>query len=165
VNLAPAKSERPPGPIHPTAVLVDASVVAAVRGVPVDRVFNWVDGDRNNWLLWVWNVGAQNHGKRELRFWSVEINQCEPVASLAIETVIDRIVPRRNLPGQSVGLRNWELAALLNISRSSLQALRGELAFRETDEGIFYGRETIVSFLQRRWLFRTQQKQRQANLI
>lgn len=130
----------------------DIDTVACVSGLTNEQVYERVEsGD----LLWVWNVSSTLRLKRELRFWSREINDPASVARLTIDDVIKIILPDRSqVPGQRNGILNWEFRRLLRLSKSSLSNLRRELGVKNPGRGrnLFIARGIIEQFFRRRWL-------------
>jgi hypothetical protein len=124
--------------------------VSCVAGLSVDQVYDRVESGA---FLWVWNVSSGASGKRELRFWSREINDPVSVTNLTLDAVIKAIIPERaHVPGQRDGLHNWEFRHLLRLSKSSVSELRKELCVKGTIRNLFIPRENIEQFFQRRWL-------------
>ncbi len=142
--------------IHPRVNLVHAEVVATMRGVAREAVYDLVDGVGNNGesFIWVFNVCARPNRERELRFWSRELNQPAAVRGLLLEEVIRQIVPRRDVvPGQFCGLPNWQVRDLLRVSRRTLLDLRSELGSVPHNGGMYVPRVALESFFRRRWCF------------
>jgi hypothetical protein len=141
--------------IHPRIHLVSAEVVATMRGVSREQVYELVDGGAaggKDAYLWVFNVGTFR--ERELRFWAQELR--EPAASrgLSLDEVVHRLVPRRDLvPGQFCGLPNWQVGELLRLRRQQLLNLRQELQAVPRSGGIYIPRPALENFFKRRWLF------------
>jgi hypothetical protein len=102
-------------------------------------------------FLWVFNVGVGN--SRELRFWTGEIASPRQVRQLKISEVVRRIVPRRELPGQYCGLRNWEVGELLRVPRQTLITLRADLGAVIHDGGVWVPRAAVERFLTHRWIY------------
>lgn len=121
-----------------------------MAGISVDRVYDMVEIGR---YLWVWNVSSGVGNRRELRFWSREVNDPASVAGLTIDDVLKTVVPKRaHVPGQRDGLRNWEFRHLLRLSKPSLCELRKELGVRGTTRNLFIPRANLERFLRRRWV-------------
>ena len=137
--------------IHPRVQLVTAEVVATMRGISRENVYELVDGGTDT-FMWVFNVGQGN--KRELRFWTRELREPVAVRDFHLDEVVRQIVPRRDLvPGQFCGMPNWELVDLLRLTRPALMDLRDELCGEARSGGIYYPRPAIEDFFRRRWLF------------
>jgi len=152
--------------IHPRITLVHAEVVATMRGISRESVYELVDGAGDGDLgafVWVFNVCA-SPGLRELRFWSRELHEPLSVRGFDLEEVIRQIVPRRDaLPGQFCGLPNWQVRDLLRVSRATLMELRDELDTVQYKGGLYVPRESLENFFRRRWCFAaTLPKQRTA---
>jgi hypothetical protein len=142
--------------IHPRVNLVHAEVVATMRGVSREAVYDLVDGAGSDGesYLWVFNVCACPKRERELRFWSLELNNPKAVRSLNLEEVIKQIVPRRDVvPGQFCGLPNWQVRDLLRVSRRTLLDLRPELGSVPHNGGMYVPRAELEKFFRRRWCF------------
>jgi hypothetical protein len=136
------------GPIRTTFCGIDT--VSCVVGRSVPQVYDLVESGH---FLWVWNVSSGVGARRELRFWSREINEPASVAGLTLNAVIKSVVPnRRHLPGQCDGLHNWEFRHLLRLSKPSACELRRELGIRGTIRNLFIPRSRIERFFRRRWL-------------
>jgi hypothetical protein len=136
------------GPIRTTFCGIDT--VSCVVGRSVPQVYDLVESGH---FLWVWNVSSGVGARRELRFWSREINEPASVAGLTLNAVIKSVVPnRRHLPGQRDGLHNWEFRHLLRLSKPSACELRTELGIRGTIRNLFIPRSRIEKFFRRRWL-------------
>jgi len=130
--------------------------VSCVSGLSIEKVYEMVERGR---YLWVWNVSSGIGSKRELRFWSREINDPAAVRKLKLDAVIQAAVPyRAHVSGQYDGLRAWEFRHLLRISKPTLHLLRGELAICGTARNLFIPRAKIEQFFQRRWLGKIQKK-------
>jgi hypothetical protein len=124
--------------------------VSCVSGLSIDHVYDRIDSGR---YLWVWNVSAGVGAKRELRFWSREINDPASVASLTLNAVIKAIIPKRaHLSGQNDGLHNWEFRHLLRLSKSTASELRKELDIKGTPRDLFIPRACLDKFFRSRWL-------------
>jgi len=130
--------------IHPRIILVTAEVVATMRGLTCEAVYNQVDTD-TGWQ-WVWNVGGGR--ERSLRFWSKEQNFPEATRNLRLEEVIGQLVPRRELSG---GFQKWEVAELLRVSRRQLMDL--EMPFVPRHGGMWIPAEELKNFFRRRWCY------------
>ena len=142
--------------IHPRVTLVHAEVVATLRGVSREAIYDAVDGadGTGDSFMWVFNVCASAQRERELRFWSPELNAPETVRGLNLEEVIRRIVPRRDVvPGQFCGMPNWQVRDLLRVSRRTMLDLRDELQAVPHQGGIYVPRAGLESFFRRRWCF------------
>lgn len=138
--------------IHPRVQLVTAEVVATMRGIPRELVYELVDGGTDS-FMWVFNVSTSPR-LRDPRFWTRELR--EPVATqiFGLEEVIQQLVPRRDqLPGQFCGLPKWQLGDLLRVSRRQLLELADELPAEPHLGGMFVRRSHIEAFFRRRWLF------------
>jgi hypothetical protein len=136
------------GPVK--SAFCGAETVSCVTGLSIDHVYEMVEHGR---FLWVWNVSAGTGARRELRFWSREINDPASVAKLKLDAVINAAVPfRAHVSGQCDGLRNWEFRHLLRLSKPSLTALRQELGISETGRDLFISRAGIEQFFRRRWM-------------
>jgi hypothetical protein len=136
------------GPIRTTFCGIDT--VSCVVGRSVPQVYDLVESGH---FLWVWNVSSGVGARRELRFWSREINEPASVAGLTLNAVIKSVIPnRRHLPGQRDGLLNWEFRHLLRLSKPSACELRRELGIRGTIRNLFIPRSRIEKFFHRRWL-------------
>jgi hypothetical protein len=132
------------------SIFCGVDTVSCVGGFSVDQVYERVESGT---FLWVWNVSSGTGDKRELRFWSREINDPASVTNLTLDAVIKFIIPNRaHVPGQRDGLHNWEFRHLLRLSKSSLSDLRKELGVKGTIRNLFIPRENIEHFFQRRWL-------------
>lgn len=132
------------------SVFCGVDTVSCISGLPVNQVYDKVD---SGGYLWVWNVSTGVGAKRELRFWSREINNPASVANLTLDAVINAIIPdRTHIPGQHDGLRNWELRHLLRLSKSTLSEMRQELGIRGTAQGSPIPRASLELFFRRRWL-------------
>lgn len=134
------------GPIK--SAFCGIETVSCVTGISVDHVYEMVEHGR---YIWVWNVSVGLGNRRELRFWSREINDPRSVAKLKFDAVIQAAVPFRT-HGQCDGLRNWELRHLLRLSKPSLTAMREELGISETGRNLFIPRANIEQFFRRRWM-------------
>jgi hypothetical protein len=135
-------------PIKSTFCGIDT--VSCVAGLSVEQVYDRVESGN---FLWVWNVSSGAGGKRELRFWSREINDPASVANFDLDAVIKTVVPNRtHIHGQGDGLHNWEFRHLLRLSKSSLCELRKELGIKGNIRGLFVPRANIEKFFRRRWL-------------
>ena len=140
--------------IHPRVQLVTAEVVATMRGISRDSVYELVDGadDANGAFMWVFDVGTSV--SRELRFWARELREPVAVRNFSLEEVIGQLVPRRDLvPGQFCGLPNWQVGELLRVSKGTLINLRPELNAEARSGGIYIPRPALEDFFRRRWLF------------
>jgi hypothetical protein len=136
------------GPIR--TIFCGIDTVSCVVGRSVPQVYDLVESGH---FLWVWNVSSGVGARRELRFWSREINEPASVAGLTLNAVIKSVVPnRRHLPGQRDGLHNWEFRHLLRLSKPSACELRTELGIRGTIRNLFIPRSRIERFFRRRWL-------------
>lgn len=139
-----------PNPIKTTFCGIDT--VCCVLGLTVAQVYNKVEcGD----FLWVWNVSSGKTNKRELRFWSREINSPAAVARLTLDDVLKVVIPdRRRVPGQRDGLFNWEFRHLLRLSKASLSKIRKELGIKNPARGrkLFIARGAVEQFFRRRWM-------------
>ena len=123
--------------------------VSCLAGLPHDRVYELVD---SGYYLWVWNISSGRTGKRELRFWTREINDRDSVAGFNLDQVLKLIIPKRaHLAGQFNGLRNWELRHLLRISKTSLCKMRKELGICGTSRNLLIRRANVERFFRRRW--------------
>ena len=124
--------------------------VSCVAGVSIDHVYEMVERGR---YLWVWNVSSGIGSKRELRFWSREINESVSVRKLKLDAVIQGAIPyRAHVSGQYDGLRAWEFRHLLRLSKPTLHAMREELGICGTARNLFIPRARIEEFFRRRWL-------------
>lgn len=136
------------GPIRTTFCGVDT--VSCVVGLSVARIYDLVESGR---FLWVWNVSSGVGARRELRFWSREINDPASVAGLTLDAVIKSVIPDRNhVPGQRNGLHNWEFRHLLRLSKPTACELRQELGIRGAIRHLFIPRPRIEQFFRRRWI-------------
>jgi hypothetical protein len=153
--------------IHPRIILASADAVATHRGVSLEAIYDQVDGGfGDESFLWVFNIASDLNAKRELRFWSREINAPESTRSLDLEDVIKAIVPRRDaLPGQFCGMRNWEVGDLLRVSRPMLLDLRVELEAVPHNGGIYVPRAALEKFFRRRWCYHNHNQPLQTKLI
>ena len=137
-------------PIKTTFCGIDT--VSSLSGLPVSQVYDKVEtGD----IMWVWNVSSGRTYKRELRFWSREINDPASVARMTLDDVIPLLLPdRTHVPGQRAGLLNWEFRHLMRLSKASLSEIRKELNLKNPGRGrnLFIARGTIEQFLRRRWM-------------
>ncbi len=141
--------------IHPRIILVTAEVVATMRGVAREVIYQMADGAYGGEsYLWVFNIATNPERERELRFWSREINAPAATKNLSLSQVVQQIVPRREgLPGQFIGLRNWEVGELLRVPNVTLLALRGELQAVPHNGGIYVPRAALENFFARRWCY------------
>lgn len=138
--------------IHPRVQLVSAEVVATMRGISRENIYELLDGGADT-FNWVFNVGTSER-LREPRFWTRELREPVAVRDLALDEVIRQIVPRRDLlQGQFCGLPKWQVAELLRVSRRQLLELNGELPAVPHAGGMYVAREKIEHFFRRRWLF------------
>jgi hypothetical protein len=136
------------GPIRTTFCGIDT--VSCVVGRSVPQVYDLVESGR---FLWVWNVSSGAGARRELRFWSREINDPASVANFTLDAVIKSVIPnRQRLPGQRDGLHNWEFRHLLRLSKPTTCELRNELGIRGTTRHLFIPRTRLEQFFRRRWL-------------
>ena len=152
-------SGRPPlpriGHLHITggpvkSIFCGIETVSCIIGISTDHVYEMVDSGR---YLWVWNVSSGIGSRRELRFWSREINDPASVTNLTLPDVIKAVIPNRSkVPGQYNGLRNWEFRHLLRLSKPILCVMRQELGIRGTDRSLFIPRANLEQFFRRRWL-------------
>ena len=132
------------------SVFCGADTVSCISGLPINQVYDRVESGS---YLWVWNVSTGVGAKRELRFWSREINDPAAVTGLTLDAVINTIIPdRMHIPGQHDGLRNWEFRHLLRLSKSTLSEMRQELGIRGTAQGHLIPRAILDQFFRRRWL-------------
>lgn len=132
------------------SIFCGIDTVSCVAGISVDQVYERVESGT---FLWVWNVSSGTGGKRELRFWSREINDPASVTNFTLDAVIKSIIPNRaHIPGQRDGLHNWEFRHLLRLSKSSVSDLRKDLGVKGTMRSLFIPRESLEQFFQRRWL-------------
>jgi hypothetical protein len=136
------------GTIRSTFCGIDT--VSCILGLQVDQVYDRVEsGD----YLWVWNISTGAGVKRELRFWSREINDPASVVNHTLDSAIKAIIPSRaHIPGQGDGLHNWEVRHLLRLSKSTISELRKEFDVKGTARDIFVPRASLEKFLRRRWL-------------
>lgn len=127
--------------------------VSCVTGLSIDRIYELVD---SGYYLWVWNVSSGLGIRRELRFWSREINDHASTARLTFDAAIQSIIPRRShIPGQRDGIHNWEFGHLLRLSKPILCRMRKEMGIRgpeRTVRGLFIPRARIEQFFHRRWV-------------
>ncbi|HXB59093.1 MAG TPA: hypothetical protein VNU95_05995 [Candidatus Acidoferrales bacterium] len=136
------------GPIRTTFCGVDT--VSCVVGLSVPRIYDLVESGR---YLWVWNVSSGVGARRELRFWSREINDPASVAGLTLDAVIKSVIPHRGyVPGQRQGLHNWEFRHLLRLSKPSVCELRKELGIRGAIRHLFIPRSRLEQFFRSRWI-------------
>jgi hypothetical protein len=136
------------GPIRTTFCGIDT--VSCVVGRSVPQVYDLVESGH---FLWVWNVSSGVGARRELRFWSREINEPASVANLTLDAVIKSVIPNRtHVPGQRNGLHNWEFRHLLRLSKPSACELRKELGICGTTRHLFIPRSRVEQFFRRRWL-------------
>ena len=136
------------GPIRTTFCGIDT--VSCVVGRSIPQVYDLVESGH---FLWVWNVSSGVGARRELRFWSREINDSASVANLTLDAVIKSVVPNRtHVPGQRNGLHNWEFRHLLRLSKPSACELRKELGICGATRHLFIPRSRIEKFFRRRWL-------------
>jgi hypothetical protein len=134
---------------HSTVKLVPASFVAILRGINDEAALALADDH----YQWVWDVSI-NRKRRDLRFWTKELEDRKVVSNLSLDQVIEQIVPRRDLvPGQFCGLCNWEVTDLLHISRRHMINLRKELGSpRRADGKVWTRRQALERFFRERWL-------------
>ena len=137
------------GPVR--SAFCDIETVACIAGLPIEHVYEMVERGR---FLWVWNVSSRIASKkRELRFWSCEINDRSSVRKLKLDAVIQAAVPyRSHVSGQFDGLRTWEFRHLLRLSKPTLHLMREELGICGTARSLFIPRANIEQFFTRRWL-------------
>jgi hypothetical protein len=136
------------GPIRTTFCGVDT--VSCVVGLSVARIYDLVESGR---YLWVWNVSSGVGARRELRFWSREINDPASVAGLNLDAVIKSVIPDRgHVPGQREGLHNWEFRHLLRLSKPTACELRKELGICGKIRHLFVPRPRLEQFFRRRWI-------------
>jgi len=148
--------------IHPRITLVTADYIATERGISVEAVHEMVDGlgDNAESFTWVFNIAPAMNIKRELRFWAKEVINPAQASGLSLEAVLKAIIPRREaVPGQFVGLCNWEVRELLRVSRRTLIELREELKAVPHNGGIYVPRQALEDFFRRRWVFASVPKQ------
>lgn len=127
----------------------DIETVSCVTGLSKDRIYELVD---SGYYLWVWNVSGGIGVRRELRFWSREINNHGSTAKLTFDAVLKAVIPRRShIPGQRDGIQNWEFGHLFRLSKPSLSRMRKELGIRGRLRNLFISRAYIERFLRRRW--------------
>jgi len=124
--------------------------VSCVTGLSTNRIYDLVEsGD----YLWVWNISSGLGKRRELRFWSREINNPAAVSKMTIDAVIQAIIPNRSrLPGQADGIGNWEFRHLLRLSKPCHCLLRKELGVCGTVRNFFIPRASLEQFFHRRWV-------------
>jgi hypothetical protein len=129
----------------PAATLVHLETVAAVKGMPLDRVYQAVDDGE---LLWVFNLATKPGGLRELRVWSAELMN-PSVRQLPLEQALARIIGTGR-----ARLRGTELNLLLAISRPHLLRLcrTRQLRFQIEAHTRWVARDSLAAFLQKRWL-------------
>lgn len=127
-------------------VLVPTNCVIERLGIDVDSVHAMVDSGR---LLWVFNVST-NPASRSLRFWLGELLAPELQRSLPVETVIQCIVGHELFPD----LSTYTVEQILFVRRQIVFDLHvsGELRGRIDGHVRWTTRESLVSFLSRRWL-------------
>src|SRR5262249_46491445 len=136
--------------------------VSCVTGMSIEHVYEMVERGR---YLWVWNVSSGIGSKRELRFWSREINNRSAVRKLTLDAVIQAAVPyRANVSGQFDGLRAWEFRHLLRLSKPTLHLMREELAMCGKTRHLFIPRANIEQFFLRRWLGKIRKRRKAARL-
>jgi hypothetical protein len=127
----------------------DIETVSCVTGLSTDRIYELVDF---GYYLWVWNVSGGVGVRRELRFWSREINDHASAAGLTFDDVLKTVIPRRShVPGQRDGIQNWEFGHLLRLSKPCLCRLRKELGIRGRNHRLFITQANIEKFFRRRW--------------
>lgn len=132
--------------------------VSCIAGVSIEHVYEMVERGR---FLWVWNVSTGIGSKRELRFWSREINDPRSVRELKLDAVIQVAVPyRAHVSGQFDGLRAWEFRHLFRLSKPTLHLMREELGICGTPRNLFIPRANIEQFFLRRWLGKIQKKRK-----
>jgi hypothetical protein len=132
--------------------------VSCLAGVSLEHVYEMVERGR---YLWVWNVSTGIGSKRELRFWSREINDPASARKLKLDAVIQAAVPyRAHVSGQYDGLRAWEFRHLLRLSKPTLHLMREELGICGTARNLFIPRANIEQFFRRRWLGKIQNKRK-----
>ncbi len=133
--------------------LTDVNGVRLLKRYPIRQIYEMADGGDliHGRYIWVWNVATNPQGNiRDLRFWTGEIFAPKRQQALALEQVIDFILPRqrREFPA-------GEVQSLLLIGHNTLLEMRSELngALRDgRHAGNFYPRAGLVKFFQRRWL-------------
>lgn len=136
------------GPLKSTFCSIET--VSCITGLPVDHLYELVESGN---YLWVWNVSTGVGFRRELRFWSREINNPATVLNLSLDAAITAIIPRRvHMTGQQNGLCNWEFRQLLRISKCTLSRLRHELGVTGIERDLFIPRASLENFFRRRWL-------------
>lgn len=117
--------------------------VVGVTGLPARRILELVDcGD----YLWVWNVSNAAGGRRELRFWSPEINDPAATGHLSLDEVLARVLPQKR-----PAIRQWELEGLLQMQTATLITLRDELEAREENGRVYIPRPALEKFFRARW--------------
>jgi len=136
------------GPIK--SAFCGVETVSCVTGLSIEHVYEMIEHGR---LIWVWNTSIGAGARRELRFWSREINDPASVVSFKLDAVIHAAVPfRSHVSGQHDGLRAWEFRHLLRLSKPTLTGLREELGISGTGRNLFIPRAGIEQFLRRRWI-------------
>ena len=139
--------------IHPRITLVTTEVVGSVKGCSREQVYDQVDGGRDT-FLWVFDVSAElGKSRRELRFWTRELERPAEVRGLKLVEVLPLIVPRRDLfPSQFPGLPYWQVRDLLRVSRELMLQLRTEMQIELRSGAMWVRRDSIETFLRRRWV-------------
>jgi hypothetical protein len=134
--------------IHPRIKLVTAEVVASIRGISREAIYDESLAESDLQYIWVFNVSANpdKEGERELRFWTRELQDPAQVQTLSLDDVINQILPGRPT------LANWEVRDLLRLSREHLRRLRPELEATELNNTIQIPRSGLEKFFRRRWI-------------
>jgi hypothetical protein len=159
MNLEPLKhmnlQEQLKCLLPPRIPLVSANFVATMRGQRLETFLESVGSAvKGESLMWVFDVSPRMTNKRLLRFWSNELHDPAGAKKLTLEQVVKQLVPRRDaVPGQFVGLRNWEVGDLLRVSNSTLLEMHKELRAVSRDGGIYIPRAALEDFFYRRWIF------------
>ncbi len=136
-----------------SAVLVQTDTAMATLGLSRETVLGMVDDGS---LRWVFDVSLRREAgpaaapRRELRFWTRELDPAGALAGLSLPLAIDLIVGRELMPE----LRATTVRDILCLQPQQVQRLvhAGELRGRRDGHPCWIERASVVDFLRRRWV-------------
>lgn len=144
--------------VKPALVTVDAASLLTGRAVP--ELFALAGGSkaRARGLEWVFNFSKYRcRGRRELRFWTTELQEWPAPSARTLDAVIADILPRGGAHYHA-----GEVDHLFQIRPRTRIDMHNELSASVKHGSHRYRRDELAAFLKRRWLGPTKKKKARA---
>jgi hypothetical protein len=133
-------------PISPRTVLVDVTFLRAAHGINTRKVTELIESGS---ILWAFDLGrsAKESKPRHFRVWIEEVLDAQAVAGLALEQVINRILPPNRQFFNGAEISQW-----LMISKPTVKRVALELAGKMNQRVWQIERQALAGFLAKRWI-------------